>query len=174
MRFLFGFVSAIVVVIIIAALAAGTYDVAASAPDTALEFEIMHSITRNSVRMRAGDEERQTWTEAELRNGFQDYNEMCVVCHAAPGKERTPTSKGMRPQPPLLAEASKQWTNAQLFRIVKNGVKMTGMPAFGPTHSDEKIWNLVGFIRRLPQISPDEFSTMEKNYGGGEQEQHLH
>jgi mono/diheme cytochrome c family protein len=143
-------------------------------PDTALEFEILHSVMRNSVQMRAGKEERQIWTEEEVRKGFQDYDEMCIVCHAAPGKERRPISKGMRPQPPLLAEASKQWTSAQLFWIVKNGVKMTGMPAFGSTHSDEQIWNLVGFVRRLPQLSPDEFSTMERNYGGGKQEREGH
>ena len=59
--------------------------------------------------------------------GFKDYDEMCIVCHSAPGKERRPISKGMRPQPPNLAKASTQWTNAQLFWIIKNGVKMTGM-----------------------------------------------
>ena len=129
---------------------------------------------RNSVQMRAGKEERQTWTEEEVRKGLLDYDEMCIVCHAAPGKERGPISQGMRPQPLLLAEASKHWTSAQLFWIVKNGVKMTGMPAFGSTYSDEPIWNIVGFVRRLPQLSPDEFSTMEMNYGGGKQEQEGH
>jgi len=174
MRFFFGFASAIVIIIVAAALAAYTYDVAASTPDTALEFEILHSIMRNSVQMRAGKEERLTWTEEEVRKGFQDYDEMCIICHAAPGKERRPISKGMRPQPPLLAEASKEWTNAQLFWIVKNGVRMTGMPDFGLTHSDEQIWNIVGFVRRLPQISPDEFSAMERKYGAGMQEEEGH
>jgi mono/diheme cytochrome c family protein len=120
---------------------------------------------RNSVQMRAGTEEKkQTWSDDDIRTGFQDYDEMCIICHSAPGKERRPISKGMRPQPPDLAETSKQWTNAQLFWIIKNGVKMTGMPAFGSTHSDEQIWNIVGFVRRLPQMSPSDFRAMERKF----------
>jgi mono/diheme cytochrome c family protein len=175
MRFFAGFVTAIIIMIVAAALVAWTYDVAASVPDTAIEFEVLHFIMRNSVQMRAGTEERETWREEDVRKGFKDYDEMCIICHSAPSKERRPISKGMRPQPPNLAETSKQWTNAQLFWIIKNGVKMTGMPAFGPTHSDEQIWNIVGFVRRLPQISPRDFRAMESKFGSaGEHEEEGH
>jgi mono/diheme cytochrome c family protein len=176
MKFFAGFVTAIIIIVIAAVLVAWTYNVSASVPDTAAEFEILHSIMQNSVRMHAGtEEERETWSEEEIRKGFKDYDEMCIICHSAPGKERRPISKGMRPQPPNLAETSKQWSSAQLFWIVKNGVKMTGMPAFGSTHTDEQIWNIVGFVRRLPQISPNEFRTMEAKYGStGEHEEERH
>jgi mono/diheme cytochrome c family protein len=147
-------VTAIIIMVVAAALVAWTYDVEASVPDTAIEFEVLHSIMRNSVQMRAGTVERETWSEEDVRNGFKDYDEMCIICHSAPGKERRPISKGMRPQPPDLAKPPKQWTNAQLFWIIKNGVKMTGMPAFGSTHSDEQIWNIVGFVRRLRKFHP--------------------
>lgn len=100
---------------------------------------------------------------------------MCIICHSAPGKERRPISKGMCPQPPNLAETSKQWTSAQLFWIIKNGVKMTGMPAFGSTHSDEQMWNIVGFVRQLPQLSPNDFRAMESKFGSaGEHEEEGH
>ena len=165
MKFFAGFVTAILVIVAAGALVAWNYDIAASVPDTAVEFEVLHSIMHHSVQMRAGTEEKQTWSEDDIRNGFQDFDEMCTICHPAPGKERRPISKGMRPQPPDLAKTAKEWTNAQLFWIVKNGVKMTGMPAFGPTHSDEQIWNIVGFVRRLPQMSPSDFHAMELNFG---------
>jgi mono/diheme cytochrome c family protein len=130
-----------------------------------------YAIMQNSVRIRAGTDEPETWSEEEVRKGFKDYDEMCVVCHSAPGKERSPISKGMRPQPPNLAEASKQWTGAQLFWIIKNGIKLTGMPAFGSTHSDEQIWNIVGFVCRLPQVSPNDFRSLESKFGStGEHE----
>ena len=64
---------------------------------------------------------------------------MCVVCHGAPGKEPSYIRQGLRPEPPNLAESSKRWGGAELFWIIKNGIKMTGMPAFGPTHQDEEI-----------------------------------
>ena len=112
MKFFAGFVTAIIIMVVAAALVSWTYDVAASVPDTAIEFEVLHSIMRNSVQMRAGTEEREPWSEEDVRKGFKDYDEMCVICHSAPGKERGPISKGMRPQPPNLAETSKKWTNA--------------------------------------------------------------
>jgi mono/diheme cytochrome c family protein len=175
MKFLVGFITALILMALAAALFAWTYNVAATVPETAAEFEILHSIMRHSVRMHAGTQERETWSKEELREGFKEYDEMCIICHSAPGKERTLISKGLRPQPPNLAETSKQWTSAQLFWIIKNGIKMTGMPAFGPTHSDERIWSIVGFVRRLPQMSPDDFRAMEAELGhAGEHEEEGH
>jgi mono/diheme cytochrome c family protein len=174
MRFLGGFLTALFIVAVAATLVGVAYNVAASSPDTPLEYDILHRIMRNSVELRAGDDIQRTWTEEEIGKGFGEYNEMCVICHAAPGKERSFISKGMRPQPPLLAEAAKTWTNSQLFWIVRNGVRMTGMPSFGVTHSDERIWNIVGFLRRLPQTSPEEFRAMESKYKGVEADEAAH
>lgn len=174
MRFLGGFLTALFFVAVAAVLVGVAYNVAASTPDTPAELEILHRVMRNSVEMRAGDDIQRTWTEEETGKGFREYDEMCVICHAAPGKERSTISKGMRPQPPLLADAAKTWTNSQLFWIVRNGVRMTGMPAFGVTHSDEQIWNIVGFARRLPQMSADEYRAMQSRYKGAEQDEAGH
>lgn len=85
---------------------------------------------------------------------------MCIICHGAPGKERSDIGKGLEPRAPNLVKAEKGWTNAQLFWIVKNGIRMTAMPAFGRTHPDPVIWNIVGLVRRLPQISAREYESM--------------
>src|SRR2546423_13483863 len=58
---------------------------------------------------------------------------MCVQCHGAPGRDPGIVGKGLRPPPPVLSEAVRPWDRAELFWIVKNGIKMTGMPASGPT-----------------------------------------
>ncbi len=113
------------------------------------------------VLARAGEEKRGSWSEEQIRMGFKDFDAMCITCHPAPGKERSDISKGLRPEPPDLAKASKQWTNAQLLWIVKNGVNMTGMPAFGRTHDDERIWGIVGFISKLQGMSAQDFHSVE-------------
>jgi mono/diheme cytochrome c family protein len=67
-------------------------------------------------------------------------------------------------------------SDAELFWIVKNGLKMTGMPSFGKTHTEKQIWGIVAFLRRLPNLSPEEYAAMVKpeaegGQKGGEQEQ---
>lgn len=176
MKFLEGFVAAFVVSAFAAFLViiSGAYNVAATAPHSELERVIFNSTMRHSVRARAGKETREVWSEDQVRSGFEEYDSMCITCHAAPGKEPGDIRKGLQPQPPNLAEAAKQWSSPELFWIIKNGVKMTGMPAFGPTHSDEKIWNIVGFVRRLPQISAQEFKAMEERSGKSSEQEHDH
>lgn len=93
------------------------------------------------------------------------FDDMCVQCHGAPGKDPSIVGKGLNPPPPWLPGTVQRWTRAELFWIVKNGVKMTGMPAFGPTHSDEDLWLLVAFLQRLPNIKPEEFRELSEKFG---------
>lgn len=169
MKFLAGFATALVVIAIgiFVVIVTGAYNVAATVPHTALARIILHSAMHHSVLAHAGKDLRETttWSEQQVRRGFKEYNEMCVVCHGAPGKERTDISKGLLPEAPKLADVATEWGNAQLFWIVKNGVKMTGMPAFGPTHLDERIWDIVGFVKRLPTMSALDYKAMEEELG---------
>ena len=82
---------------------------------------------------------------------------MCVQCHGAPGKERGEIGKGLTPRPPSLIDAVPLWSSSELFWIVKNGIQMTGMPAFGPTHDDDRIWAIVSFVQQLPRMSPTQY-----------------
>ena len=69
---------------------------------------------------------------------------------------------GFYHEPPDLSKGIDEWSPAELFWIIKNGIKMSAMPAFGPTHKDEELWAIVAFLRRLPNLSPDEYKEMEK------------
>ena len=96
---------------------------------------------------------------------------MCEECHGAPGVERSEMGKGLYPRGPKLLWAAKEDSPSELFWITKNGIKMTGMPAFGPTHSDEEIWAIVAFVKKLPGIDSafyDELSRKwcERDMGG--------
>jgi mono/diheme cytochrome c family protein len=69
-----------------------------------------------------------------VRNGFDHYEDMCAGCHGGPGIERSEIGKGLNPPAPNLADAVPAWSPRQLFWIVKNGLKMTGMPSFAALH----------------------------------------
>lgn len=176
MKFVLGFVTAVLLLALAAALVfvTGAYNVAATVPHTDFGRTILNAAMVRSVRARAGWDLAKTWTKDQVQDGFQEYNEMCVYCHAAPGKEASDFGKGLRPAPPDLIEAQRRWNNAELFWIVRNGIKMTGMAAFGPTHDDETIWNIVGFIRHLPRLSPEDYESMEQKSAGSPEEHHHH
>lgn len=118
-----------------------------------------------------------------LTTGFNHYNEMCIGCHGAPGMDPAEVVKGLYPEPPLLhnlqeAENDNE-TNEEtdeetreFFWIIKNGVRMTAMPAFGPTHSDQKIWAITAFVSHtLPDLSAQDFKLWKEKYGKNEMEE---
>lgn len=148
----------------------GAYDVAASDEHSGPVQWVLETTMERSVASRAADLGMPALDDsAALREGFHEYEEMCVVCHSAPGERRTNIAQGLNPRAPNLARAADQWTPQELFWITKHGVKMSGMPAFGPTHSDETLWAIVAFVRRLPQMSPEEYGMMKMQAEGAEQ-----
>jgi len=84
---------------------------------------------------------------------------MCAGCHGGPGVERGETGKGMTPTPPDLAEEAGEWSDAELYWITEHGIKLAGMPAFGPTHSDEEIAMIAAFVRLLPEMTAEEYAS---------------
>ena len=76
-----------------------------------------------------------------------------------PGRGRSELSQRLYPQAPQLAEAS-DLTPAQQFWIIKHGVKLTAMPAWGKTHDDELIWDMVAFLQRLPKLSAKQYQAV--------------
>ena len=84
---------------------------------------------------------------------------MCTGCHLGPGVEKSEISQGLYPPAPELARASNH-TAAQQFWIIKHGIKLTAMPAWGRTHSDGLIWDMVAFLQRLPKLSPEQYKAV--------------
>jgi mono/diheme cytochrome c family protein len=83
------------------------------------------------------------------------------MCHSAPGVETSELAKGMYPAPPVLTHTSKQWSPGELFWIIRNGIKMSGMPAW-PDHSDDDIWSIVAFLQKLPGMSEQDYGNLIK------------
>jgi len=84
---------------------------------------------------------------------------MCAGCHLAPGVAPTEISQGLYPLAPELSRRHPREPAAQ-FWTIKHGVKMTAMPAWGRTHSDSLIWDMVAFVRKLPSLSPAQYRAM--------------
>jgi mono/diheme cytochrome c family protein len=99
-----------------------------------------------------------------LRDARLHFADHCAVCHGNEGTGDTPIGKGLYPKPPnLRAEETQKLSDGELFWVIENGVRFTGMPAFGGSHSSEEdSWKLVRFIRHLPQLSADERTEMER------------
>ena len=98
--------------------------------------------------------------------GLEHFARYCAMCHANDGSgQKTAIGGGLYPKPPdLRAEATQQLTDGELFYIIQNGVRFTGMPAFAPTSTpegDTLDWQLVSFIRHLPRLTPAETEWME-------------
>jgi mono/diheme cytochrome c family protein len=140
----------------------GRADVAATSPHWAITEWVLSTAMERSVEQHArGIEPPRLLDEpASLRAGAEAYDAMCVACHGAPGVEPAELAAGLEPEPPELVEAADEWSAAELFWITKHGVRMTGMPGFGPTHSDEELWELVALVERLPRMSAEEYRDL--------------
>ena len=144
----------------------GAYNVAATVPHTPLTRWLLDRMQERSVAARAdGVPQPPPVDSARAQYAFEHYQEMCVVCHGAPGVERGELGKGINPEPPDLAEAASTWSDRELFWIIKHGIKLAGMPAFGITHSDEEIWGVVAVLRRLQFMPPEEYRRLSADIG---------
>jgi len=158
MRFIAGFITAIVVLAVagLAYVYSGGYNVAASAPDPKIvQWVLATTMQRSVARHAQGTNAPAQLSDEQAREGARVYNETCIYCHGAPGKDPVDIGKGLNPEPPYLPDTIAFWNTGEVFWIIKNGIKMTGMPAFGPTHKDDEIWKLIAFIRSLYQGDPN-------------------
>ena len=87
----------------------------------------------------------------------------CATCHALDGSGNTVLGRNLYPPAPDMRAAYVQTlADGELYYIITNGVRFTGMPAWGGEHTPEQTWQLVAFIRRLPTLSPEELKQMEE------------
>jgi mono/diheme cytochrome c family protein len=161
-----GFLAALVLVVLTAAVAiwSGAYNVAASDPHAGPVAWALEQTMKRSVERRANDiESPPSFSAEQVRQGSGEFDEMCVRCHGAPGVEHEGWAEGLRPEPPDLAQAAAHWKPAELFWIVKHGIRMTGMPAFGASHDDATLWSVVAFLRQLPSMKPEDYAAMRRD-----------
>ena len=139
----------------------GIYNVAANSPDMAPVAWVLSTIMDHSVqRHAAGIKAPALDDPAMIQAGFAHYRGMCAGCHGAPGMHKR--ARGFNPDPPELTESAGDWKPNELFWITKFGVRMSGMPAWGVSHSDKEIWEIVAFTQKLPSMKPAEYQALNR------------
>jgi len=137
---------------------AGLYDIGADAPHTKPVFWLIEQLRDRSIAVRA----RRVAPPADLASaarvaaGARVYDSLCAGCHLAPGVGRTDLSRGLYPKAPQLAYGV-DLSPAQEFWVLKHGIKLTAMPAWGRTHSDDELWDIVAFLKKMPDLDPAQY-----------------
>lgn len=140
---------------------AGLVPIAASSGHWPVTAWLLHFTMRQSVQTSALGLEAPPLDEpARILRGAGHYDSGCAPCHGAPGSTRSPIVQHMTPQPPYLPPRIEHWEPEELFWIVKHGVKFTGMPAWPARHRDDEVWSVVAFLRRLPELEPQEYREL--------------
>jgi mono/diheme cytochrome c family protein len=151
-----------VVVLLLAGAAliySGVYNVAADERHWSLTSRFFETLRLRSIQRQARDVAPPDLSGDDLAvRGAVHYAQMCVMCHLAPGVENTELRQGLYPQPPDLTRLKVD--PAAAFWVIKHGIKMSAMPAWGTSHDDETLWTIVAFVDRLPRLTPQQYKMM--------------
>ena len=136
----------------------GVYNIGADAPHTKPVFWLIEQLRDRSIAVRAsGITPPADLTEPRrIAAGGRLYAELCTGCHLAPGMANTDLSRGLYPKAPQLAYGT-DLSPAEMFWTIKHGVKLTAMPAWGRTHSDDALWDVVAFLNKMPDFDPVQY-----------------
>lgn len=168
---------AILVLLVIAATAAfvwsGAYNMGADDPHWSVTHGMIETLRERSIDARLDDIKAPNLEDPErIRLGAVNYSGMCTGCHLSPGVDDTEIRPGLYPIPPNLTKGDLG-DPRRTFWVIKHGIKLTAMPAWGKTHTDAQMWNMVAFLHKLHGMSPAQYAAL----GGkppAEDEDHMH
>ncbi|AXK72824.1 cytochrome c [Lysobacter sp. TY2-98] len=162
-----GFLLGVVTALGLAALGAvafvhaGAYPIGADVPHAPMTLRLIDTL-RDASTERAAQSvtvPRDLDDRAVIAQGAHEYAEECTGCHLAPGMTTSELRAGLYPQPPNLAQDGID-NDAEAFWIIKHGIKMSAMPAWGRTHDDRTLWSLVAFVRQMPKLTPAQYHAL--------------
>lgn len=140
----------------------GLYDISATDQHRAPTYWLMEIAMQRSVRARGSRIDVPPLDDpAKIERGLALYRQHCVQCHGAPGVAPEPFALGMTPNPANLAHTAREWRPADLYWVISQGIKMTGMPAWEFRIGDDDIWAIVAFLKQLPTLSPQRYRAMQ-------------
>jgi mono/diheme cytochrome c family protein len=169
MRFIGALVAWIIIGIIAYFVVAytGAYAVGADVPHWGVTRHAIDFLRERTIERRAaGIKPPPLDDPALVKEGAEHYAEMCTGCHLAPGMTSSELREGLYPRPPNLTRFAPD--PAESFWIIKHGLKLTAMPAWGKSHDDQKIWAMVAFLQKQPKMSAGEYRALTANAAGME------
>ncbi len=94
-----------------------------------------------------------------ISNGAKNYDSMCIQCHLAPGSPNTELHQALYPKPPVFYGKNNEYKydSAETFWVIKHGIKMTGMPAWGEFHTDQQLWEMTAFLQKMENMTPTRY-----------------
>jgi mono/diheme cytochrome c family protein len=164
----------LVVVWVVAYAAVASGGLSAEDQPGALERTLARRLVRLSI---PADASRQTNPAAANPTAWRDaadhFADHCAVCHGADGRAQTEIGRYMYPKVPDLSRADIQrMSDGELFYVIQNGVRWTGMPGWKSEHSADETWKLVSFVRHVPSLTEEELKSLGSH--GEEQAGHEH
>ena len=165
----------IVLVSAVAFSSSGLYPIGADNPNTRVGYWALETLRERSVANASKDIVVPALDDPKLLlSGGPDYNEMCASCHLKPGKTESDLSLGLYPVPPNLTTSHGDHGDGleQRFWIIKHGIKASGMPAWGLTHDDQRIWAMVAFLQKLPELTRLQYQILTARTSSDEEHGH--
>ncbi len=143
-------------------IALGLYDVSATGPHLQPVHTLLEFALKQAVRQRADAHPppADLLTPARLQQGAACFRDRCVACHGAPGVAPEPFALGMQPVPGSLIEGTRHWRHQDLYWITRNGIKMSGMPAWEYRLSEDELWAVVAFLDQLATLTPTQYAAL--------------
>ncbi|MDE2349235.1 MAG: cytochrome c [Gammaproteobacteria bacterium] len=135
----------------------GMYNMGADSPHWRMTVSMLTMMRERSIEMHAAEVVVPSNLDdpAVILKGAGQYAAMCTGCHLAPGIADSEIRPGLYPRPPNLSKVRVDPREA--FWVIKHGIKMSAMPAWGFSHDDATIWTMVAFLRKLPGMTPTEY-----------------
>jgi hypothetical protein len=138
----------------------GLYNIGADEHHTKFVLALIEQLRERSIEVRSrAIDLRYVEEPHRIAAGARHYAALCVGCHLAPGVTRSEIRPGLYPHPPNLAQEDLR-DGRRAFWIVKHGIKMSAMPSWGKTLDDGAIWDVVSFIRKMPDMSPETYQQL--------------
>ena len=138
----------------------GVYNPGADNPHWGITYAVLQSTRERAVAHHAADiaipgnlDDAQV-----ILKGAGQYSAMCTHCHLAPGISKSEIRPGLYPMPPNLSKVRVDRREA--FWVIKHGLKMSAMPAWGGSHDDATIWSMVAFVQKLPDLTPAQYKAL--------------
>lgn len=146
----------------------GVYNVAASVRHFSITEYVIKVVLWRSIAFHSrGGPEAPDLTDPDLiRLGANHFAAGCAPCHGSPVQDGSAAVERMYPTPPPLDHVRDDFDTSELFWIVQNGFKFTGMPAWPGEGREDEVWPLVAYLEHLPETSPAEFAAMTGQTGG--------
>lgn len=168
MKFLLGalFTVFVAIVSVFAIVTSGVVYVGADQEHSPMMFSFLETARNRSIANASKDIVVPDLEKVDISSGGADYKYMCAGCHLSPGVDKTDFSENLYPKPPNFtkAEIVKRYQTAdgakQSFWAIKHGIMASGMPAWGASHDDARMWAMVAFIRSLPKLDEAQYTML--------------